>query len=94
MEAAAVAEVAAQAGLPFVAVKAISDSLRFPMPDLSRFIDGGGSFAKGKFLFHTALRPGSWATIAQLARNSSLATRKLCTRLQHLIDNEELTRTR
>jgi adenosylhomocysteine nucleosidase len=91
MEAAAVAEVAAQAGVPFFAVKAISDSLEFSMPDLTSFIDGSGKFATGRFLLHTALRPSSWATIAQLARNSSLATRNLCARLQHLIDNEELT---
>jgi len=90
MEAAAVADVAAKKGLPFLAVKAISDSLEFPMPNMDRFIGADGHFAIGKFILYTAFRPKSWPAIGQLARNSSLATRNLCARLQHLIDNEEL----
>lgn len=88
MEAAAVAEVAAKANVPFRAVKAISDSLEFPMPDMNRFVGTDGRFATAKFVLHTLLRPGSWAAVAQLARNSSLAARNLCARLEHLIDNE------
>jgi adenosylhomocysteine nucleosidase len=88
MEAAAVASVAAQAHVPFFAVKAISDSLEFPMPDMTRFIGRDGGFAVGRFALHIVLHPRSWSMVAHLARNSSLATRNLCNHLQHLIDNE------
>lgn len=88
MEAAAVAEVAAATKIPFLAIKAVSDSLAFPMPDMNRFIGSDGRFAAGRFMLHTLRHPSSWKAVAQLARNSALATRNLCACLQHLIDNE------
>jgi len=92
MEAAAVAEVAAAAHLPFMAIKAISDELDFPMPPMDRFINGDGSFATARFAVYAALRPMKWPGVIRLARNSALASRNLCSRLQSLIDNQEFTR--
>jgi len=90
MEAAAVAEVAAQAGLDFFAVKAISDELEFPMPPMDQFIDAAGDFATAKFVLHAAIRPGMWSTVFRLARNSSQAAEALAKLLQHLIENQDL----
>ena len=88
MEAAAVAEVAAQAGLPFYAAKAISDELDFPMPPMDRFVGASGHFATGKFVLHTAVRPATWPVVWRLARNNSRAARALARVVQQLIDGQ------
>ncbi|HTD24263.1 MAG TPA: hypothetical protein VK738_16510 [Terriglobales bacterium] len=91
MEAAAVAEVAAQAGLPFFAVKAISDELEFPMPPMDKFVDVDGNFDTGKFVLHATLRPAMWPVVFRLARNSSRAAKALVPLIQHLIENQDLS---
>lgn len=78
MEAAAVAETAKQRGVKFVAVKAISDALDFPMPPLGRFIDSGGRFHALRFAVHAALRPSIWPVLSQLRSNAAKASRALC----------------
>lgn len=87
MEAAAVAQVAKERGLEFAAVKAISDDSAFPMPPLTRFIDGNGRFETRQFLIYVALHPKWWATLAKIRKNSKLASANLCRELQHLIES-------
>ena len=87
MEAGAVAQVAKERGLEFAAVKAISDDSAFPMPPLTRFIDGNGRFETRQFLVYVALHPKWWATLAKIRKNSKLASANLCRELQHLIDS-------
>lgn len=89
MEAAAVAEVAEQAGLHFFAVKAISDELEFPMPPMDRFVDSRGNFATARFTLHTALRPWTWLTVWRLGRNSRTAARALTLFVGQLIQNQD-----
>src|SRR5260370_20258639 len=67
METAALAAVAAQSGVPFFAVKAISDELEFPMPPMDKFVDAHGNFATGKFVLHAALRPALLPVVFRLA---------------------------
>jgi nucleoside phosphorylase len=81
MEAVAVAKAARAHGLPFTAMKAISDEPRFKMPDLDRFIRNG-QFSAGRFAAFTAVRPWLWVTTIRLARNSARATRTLCNWLE------------
>ena len=88
MEAAAVAEVAAQAGVPFVALKSISDELDFPMPPLQRFIKTNGSLAKARLLWFLLLRPWLWQAAIALARNSRVASLALTQVLRHQIDKQ------
>ncbi|MFB3814554.1 MAG: phosphorylase [Terriglobales bacterium] len=78
MEAAAVAQVAAQHEVPFVAIKAVSDELDFPMPDTTAFVDAQGRFLTGRFLLHTCVRPATWSVVSKLASNSAKASRELC----------------
>lgn len=85
MEAAAVAKGAEARGLPFTAVKVISDELAFQMPPMERFIAADGSFQSGSFALYSALRPWTWATVFHLARNSSLAAGSLCVKLESMI---------
>ncbi|HLY91884.1 MAG TPA: hypothetical protein VKQ89_01380 [Candidatus Angelobacter sp.] len=88
MEAAAVAEVAANAGRPFYAAKAISDELDFPMPPMDQFVDASGNFAAGKFILHAAARPAMWPVVWRLARNNNRAARALAHVVQQLIDGQ------
>src|ERR1051326_8273157 len=90
MEAAAVAEVAAQAGVPFLAVKAISDEADFEMLPFDRFVRTDGTLSIASLLAHATIRPHWWPRLLRLARNSRLASNALCERLRHLIDNREL----
>lgn len=85
MEAAAVAKGAEARGLPFAAVKVISDELAFQMPPMERFVAGDGSFQSGTFALYSAIRPWTWPTVFHLARNSSLASRSLCAKLESMI---------
>jgi len=82
MEAYSVADVARIYGIPFRAVKVISDEFDFPMPPMGRFIDDRGRFRRGRFIIYSAMRPWLWGKVLQLARSSSRAARVLCSRLQ------------
>ncbi len=78
MEAAAVAQGAEARGVEFGALKAISDAADFSLPALERFVAGDGKFRSFMFARHVALRPWLWRTTIALARNSSKASRGLC----------------
>jgi adenosylhomocysteine nucleosidase len=84
MEAAAVARVAQQNGVPFVAVKAISDPLDFAMPPMDRFVNEAGKFRTLSFLAYMAIRPGSWPLVAELNANAKKASSQLC----HWLENQ------
>jgi hypothetical protein len=78
MEAAAVARVAQQQGTQFLAVKAISDEVDFAMPPMERFVDSQGNFRTVKLLAHAVWHPSWWPVLAQLGRNTKLASSQLC----------------
>lgn len=86
MEAYAVADVARIYGVPFTAVKAISDELDFPLPPLGRFVSETGQFQTGRFALYAAMRPWLWPTVMALGRNSAKATENLCARLAQMIE--------
>lgn len=85
MEAYSVADVARIYGVPFRAIKVISDELDFPMPPMGRFINEKGRFQTGSFVIYTAIRPWLWPTIWRLARNSRRASHVLFERLKQEI---------
>jgi adenosylhomocysteine nucleosidase len=76
MEAAGVGAVAAEFGVEFVAIKAISDGAEDDLGFLAEFVRPEG-FATGRFLAHIALRPGLWPEVRSLQRNSGLAAEAL-----------------
>ena len=84
MEAAAVARAAQVHGLPFLAVKAISDELNFELPDMSPFIKNG-KFQTERFALHVALRPWLWLRVFRLARNTRIASENLCAWLRESV---------
>ena len=91
MEAAAVAQGARARGVEFAALKAISDDADFNLPEMDRFVGGGGSFRSVRFACHVALRPGLWRTTMALARNSSKASHALCGALLSYLGRQALS---
>jgi nucleoside phosphorylase len=87
MEAFAVADVARIYRVPFIAIKSISDDLRFKLPPLGRFISPEGQFQTGKFILWTAIRPWSWLTVIQLGRNTASAVQALAQTLENKVAN-------
>ncbi len=87
MEAATVARLAQAHGIPFRAIKAISDGHDFELAALAQFADDRGQFRTGAFALHTALRPGSWAKTVGLGRNSKRALVMLHERLGQILES-------
>ena len=84
MEAAAVAAVAKERGVAFLAIKAISDELDFALPPMRQFVDDEGEFHSGRFLAYLALRPGWWGAVRHMAASSARAASALCAALESL----------
>src|SRR5438445_596661 len=78
MESAAVARAAQCRGIPFLALKVISDAHDFEMPPVDRFVSHDGRFRTGRFLLFALLRPWWWLRVVRLARNSNKAIKALC----------------
>ncbi len=85
MEGAAVAEVAEAHGLPFLAVKAVSDEMDFELPPLQEFVDAEGRFQSVRFGMWAAWHPRWWPAIAQLKKRSDLAAAALAEKLKEVI---------
>jgi adenosylhomocysteine nucleosidase len=77
MEAAAVARLAAENGIPFYCFKGISDAYTDSLPDFGRFISQAGELRTAAFAAHAALRPAYWAALIRLGKNSSMAASNL-----------------
>ena len=76
MEAGSVAAVAADQGLPFYCVRAISDHARQDLPlDFNRAIRPDGAFSAWNLVGQAAVRVGSWPDLFRLWRGSALAAR-------------------
>ena len=84
MEAAAVAAVAQEKGIGFLAVKAISDELDSVMPPMNRFVSAEGGFQTTRFVGFLTIRPWWWGAVRRLARDSKRAAHALCETLEKL----------
>lgn len=85
MEAYSVGDVASIYKIPFIAIKAISDELSFPMPPLGRFVNDSGEFRTASFIGYASVRPWLWPTVLQLRRNAFMAADKLAVALRDAI---------
>lgn len=90
MESAGVASIADSCGLPFFAIKAVSDEIDFPMPPLNGFVDTTGKFHAGAFAVSALAHPRWWRPTMALARNGRKASVELCRAVEHQI--EQLTK--
>lgn len=93
MEAAAVGRAAQAHGVPFAALKAISDESDFVMPPLKAFVGEAGQFHPAKLAVFAAFRPWLWLSLIRLARNSSRAAKALCAALNRYNRPGEMSAT-
>jgi adenosylhomocysteine nucleosidase len=93
MEAAAVAEKALHYGVPFCAVKSVSDTANATLPDFTRFVQQDGSFATASFLLYLLLHPTLWPVVRSLAANSAKAARNLTTGLNEFLADMSYARS-
>lgn len=77
MEGASVARAAEAHGLPFIAIKTISDEMDFELPEMMPFFRDG-QFHTTAFVLHISLRPWTWLRVFRLARNTKIASENLC----------------
>jgi adenosylhomocysteine nucleosidase len=89
MEAYAVADVARVYGVPFQAIKVISDEADFPMPALGRFVDGAGRFQTGRFVLYSAFHPTLWPVVRRLGKDSARAVSCMAEELRRLMKTFE-----
>ena len=87
MEAASVARVAQENGIPFFAVKVISDEVGFAMPPLQRFVTDG-QVSTSKLLAYAAVRPSLWPVLMRLGNNAKIASSQLCRWLENQISRD------
>ncbi len=78
MEGAAVGRGAQTHGIPFMAVKSISDEFDFELPPMQKFVDSSGQFGNVAFAIFTAVRPWLWVKTFTLYRNCVRASESLC----------------
>lgn len=90
MEAATVARLAAASGIPFRAIKAVSDTLEEELPDLNPFIDRSGQFHVARFAMGAALRPRYWPGLVRFGRQAGLAANNLCASLARELGTERI----
>lgn len=88
MEAAAVAQVAGENGIPFFAGKSISDDVSFRMPPMGRFVDEAGKFRNSGLLAYAAVRPALWPVLVRLGANAKRASSQLCGWLENQISRD------
>lgn len=90
MEGAAVGRAAGIHNIRFLAVKAISDELGFPMPPMNEFVRADGQFQSLKFALYCTIRPQLWASVLRLAKNTARASQSLCRWLSQYNEGEIL----
>ncbi|MGH9530294.1 MAG: hypothetical protein ACRD2S_10300 [Terriglobales bacterium] len=78
MEGAAVARGAQAHGIPFIAVKSISDELGFELPPMQKFVDSSGQFRNVAFASFVTVRPWLWMETFNLYKNCVKASESLC----------------
>ncbi|HEY2466740.1 MAG TPA: hypothetical protein VGI45_02710 [Terracidiphilus sp.] len=86
MEAAVIARLAANRGIPFYAIKGVSDPLDAKLPDFNRFIDAEGQFQTPKFVLFALPRPWIWPALVRMGENSRKASQSMAERLQELLN--------
>lgn len=78
MEAAAVAKSAQKHNLHFSVVKVISDEVGFETDFTGPFVSTDGQLQTVRLVLHVLVRPWLWRRLVQLARDSSVASQRLC----------------
>jgi adenosylhomocysteine nucleosidase len=86
MEAAAIARLAQMRGIPFYAIKGISDPLDAKLPDFNPFLAPDGRFQTAKFALYSLLRPWYWPSLARMGENSKRASQSIAESLLKFLE--------
>jgi adenosylhomocysteine nucleosidase len=73
-------------GIPFYAIKAISDPLGAKLPDFNRFLSQQGQFRTFRFSIYAALRPWYWPSLARMGENSRKASQSITESLSNFLN--------
>jgi adenosylhomocysteine nucleosidase len=92
MEAAAIARLALMRGIPFYAIKGVSDGFRDRLPDFNRFIGQDGQFDMAGMVLFSILRPWHWPSLVRMGENSKRASRSMREVLLDFLDERAATR--
>lgn len=89
MEAAKVAKMAWERGLPFLALRAVSDEADEALPELNRFTDARGGFREAAFAGYVVTHPWLIATAVRMGRNSALASQAMARELRIFLERAD-----
>jgi adenosylhomocysteine nucleosidase len=94
MEAAGVARLAQERGIPFYCIKGISDGYTDQLPDFNRFISSEGRFQLVRFIVFALQHPTYWPALIRMGENSKKAARAIAAYLLDLLDAQGQIRKR
>jgi adenosylhomocysteine nucleosidase len=94
MEAAAIARLAAMRGIPFYAIKGVSDGFHDKLPDFNRFIRPDEQFDMAGMVLFSILRPWHWPSLVRMGENSRKASLGLRDCLLDFLDERANTKER
>lgn len=86
MEAAAIARMAQMRGIPFYAIKGVSDGFHDKLPDFNRFIGPDGQFDLTRMVLFAILRPWYWPSLMRMGENSKKASQSIRVFLLDFLD--------
>ena len=89
MEAAAVAKLASTGGLPFRAVKVVSDALEETLPEFEGFVDQRGGFREAAFAVHMMLHPKLIPAAIRMGRRAAQASRAMAQELRIFLERTD-----
>lgn len=89
MEAASVAKLASEYGLPFRAVKVVSDALEETLPEFDRFVDQRGCFREAAFATHILLHPQFIPAAIRMGRHAAQASRAMAQELRNFLERTD-----
>jgi adenosylhomocysteine nucleosidase len=94
MEAAAIARLAQMRGIPFYAIKGVSDGFTDKLPDFNRFIRPDGQFDLTGMVLFSILRPWYWPSLVRMGENSKKASQSIREALLDFLDERATIRQR
>ena len=94
MEAAAIARLAQMRGIPFYAIKGVSDGFHDKLPDFNRFIRSDGQFDLTRMVLFAILRPWHWPSLIRMGENSNKASHGIRDALLDFLNERAETKLR
>lgn len=89
MEAAALARLAQMRGIPFYAIKGVSDGLGARLPDFNQFIGANGRFELARFVLFVSVRPKYWSELIRMGENSRKASEEMAKAFREFLEGRE-----